>query len=68
MKKLFTILSTFALAMTFSASVYAHCGGCGAGAEKVLKKDCAAQCKASKDKDCKTKCAAEHKKDHKKKK
>ncbi|MEE2755365.1 MAG: hypothetical protein VYA30_01835 [Myxococcota bacterium] len=67
MKKLISVLATVAFAMAMSTSVYAHCGGCGTGAEKVLKKDCAAKCKASKDKECMTKCAADHKKEHKKK-
>ena len=66
MKTLMTFITALSLSMGLATATYAHCGGCGTGAEKTLKKDCAAQCKDSKDKDCATKCAAAHKKGHKK--
>ena len=66
--KLSAAVVAFLFALSMSTTAMAHCGGCGAGADKKLEKTCKKKCEGKKDAKCVAKCKADHKKkDHKNK-
>ena len=67
MSQLVRLGVSLCLVLGLSATAYAHCGSCGAGADKKLEKSCAQKCSDQKDKvACVKKCETSHKKQHKK--
>ena len=68
MKKLSAIACSLFLALSMSATAYAHCGSCGVGDKPKPQHACKKKCENAKDKKaCMKKCTAHNQQEHKKK-
>ena len=60
--KLSAAVIALVFGLSMSTTAMAHCGSCGAGADKKLEQTCKKKCAGNKDAKCVAKCKADHKK------